>query len=474
MTGSVAVRTSYAKVASMRRLLLLVLAIALLGAPATAPAQTGDIVERLREVPGLTIVEEREAPPPYRFFLLTYRQPADHARPSRGTFEQRFSLLHKGVDRPMVLHTGGYDLFPVPFRSEPTRLIDGNQISVEHRFFTPSRPEPADWSTLDIWQAATDHHRLVEALKPMYDRRWISTGGSKGGMATIYHRRFYPDDVDGTVAYVAPNDAIDFEDSRYRRFFQEVGTDPACRAALTALQREALGRRRTELVERYAAAAATAGWTFHRTVGTIDRGFEFMVLDTPWTFWQYGSPADCARVPAPTASTDEIYRFLDSVVGFGFYGDQGLELYIPYYFQAGTQFGFPDPGFRELRGVTRYRDLYRPRTLVPRELGMRFEPRRMLDVDLWVKHRGSELLFVYGENDPWSAEAFRLGRGTRDSYWFQVAGGNHLSTIGQLPPAEQAAAAAATRRWAGLDEAPSTPQIAALDAYDEAVDRRRR
>ena len=26
-------------------------------------------------------------------------------------------------------------------------------------------------------------------------------------MATVYHRRFYPYDVDGSVAYVAPNDA---------------------------------------------------------------------------------------------------------------------------------------------------------------------------------------------------------------------------------------------------------------------------
>ena len=39
----------------------------------------------------------------------------------------------------------------------------------------------------------------------------------------------------------------------------------------------------------------------------------------------------------------------------------------------------------------------------------------MADIDLWVRHSGRQLLFVYGENDPWGAEPFHLGRGTRDS-----------------------------------------------------------
>src|SRR5687768_3188655 len=83
--------------------------------------------------------------------------------------------------------------------SEPTRLIDGNQISVEQRYFTPSRPSPTNWERqLTIWQAATDHHRIVRALKAIYAQQWVSTGASKGGMTSVYHRRFYPDDVAGT------------------------------------------------------------------------------------------------------------------------------------------------------------------------------------------------------------------------------------------------------------------------------------
>jgi hypothetical protein len=269
--------------------------------------------------------------------VLSYSQPADHGNPLQGSFEQRLTLLHRSTDRPMVLHTTGYNVRISPtLRSEPTRLVDGNQISVEQRFFTPSRPDPADWSTLDIWQAATDHHRLVDALDDVYPRQWLSTGASKGGMTSVYHRRFYPDDVDGTVAYVAPNDVVNAEDSAYTEFFEEVGS-PECRSALTALELEALGPRRAALGERFAASAAAEGWTFERTIGTVDRALEMVVMDTAWAFWPFG-----------------------------------------------TQLGYPVPSFDRLEGLLRYRGLYQPRTVVPSELPMRFEPQRMRDIDQWV------------------------------------------------------------------------------------------
>jgi hypothetical protein len=441
----------------------------------TAHAQTEDIAAQLRAVPGVTSLREDPAPAGYRFFNLTFRQPADHRRPSAGSFDQRITILHRSTDRPMVLYTGGYNVRTTPSRSEPTQIVDGNQLSVEQRFFTPSRPEPADWSDLNIWQAATDHHRLVEALEPIYGGRWISTGGSKGGMASVYHRRFYPDDIDGTVAYVAPNDAVNFEDSAYTRFFQTVGTDPACRAALIALQREALGPRRAELLQRWKATAAANELTFSRTVGTADRSLELSVLDTPWAFWQYLTQADCPTVPPPTASTDELYAFIDGVVSFAFYTDQGLEPYIPYYFQAGTQLGWPMPSFRHLRGLLRYPGLYEPRAIVPRELPMHFQPLRMLDIDLWVRLRGSELLFVYGENDPWGAEPFQISPWTRDSYWYEADGGNHGSNISRLTRSEQLVARAAVQRWAGVAAGPQARSaqryIPELDDYNPGLDR---
>lgn len=438
-----------------------------------APAQ--DIKDQLQAVPGVTSLSEGTAPAGFRYFLLTFRQPVDHGDPAAGSFDQRITILHRDAARPMVIYTSGYNVRTTAFRAEPTRIVDGNQLSVEHRFFTPSRPDPADWSDLTIRQAAADHHRLIEAFKRLYAGRWLSTGGSKGGMTSVYHRRFYPGDVDGTIAYVAPNDAINVEDSRYTRFFETVGDDPACRAALVALQREALGPRRAEILARWTAEAAAAGLTFDRTLGTADRSLELSVLDTPWAFWQYLTQADCAQVPAASASTDAIYGFIDDVVSFAFYTDQGLEPYIPYYFQAGTELGWPMPSFRHLRGLTRYPDIYEPRALVPRELSMSFHPLRMLDIDLWVRLKGDELMFVNGENDPWGSEPFRISPWARDSHWYEVAGGNHGSNIARLAKDDRAAAEAVVKRWADVSPAPqarSAPQtVPELDSYNPGLDR---
>jgi len=446
-----------------------------------AAAADEDILTRLRAVPGLTVVEERAAPAPYRFFVLTITQPADHRHPAAGTFQQRLTLLHRGTDRPTVLHTTGYGVPASIFRAEPTRLIDGNQISVEQRFFTPSRPAPADWSDLTIWQAATDHHRIVRALAPLYPANWISTGASKGGMTSIYHRRFYPADVDGTVAYVAPQDVVNVEDSAYDRFFTTVGTDPACRAALDAVQVEAL-RRRGALVARYQAWATGNGRTF-TIVRTVDRAFEFMVNGTTWAFWQYSGLSQCASVPATTASDEQLFGWLDAVYGLDSNTDQGITGYVPYYFQASTQLGYPDIKLPHLAKLQRYRGQDRAESYLPRELHPRFQPLAMADIDRWVRHSAGQLLFVYGQNDPWGAEPFHLGRGTRDSLSYVAAGANHGANISLLTPAEAATATAAVQRWAGLPAITATaartaaptaaaPYDTALDAYNPALDRR--
>lgn len=454
-------------------ILALIAGTVVVASPAVAAEE--DIAARLAAVPGLTVVEEVTAPAPYRFFRLTFTQPADHRHPRRGTFEQRLTLLHRATDRPMVLHTTGYGVPAQIFRSEPTRLIDGNQISVEQRFFTPSRPEPANWSKLTIWQAATDHHRLVRALKPIYSAKWISTGASKGGMTSVYHRRFYPADVDGTVAYVAPQDTINVEDSAYDRFFRTVGTDPVCRTALDALQVEAL-KRRAVLLARFGAWAAANNRTF-TIIGTADKAFEFVVNGAPWAFWQYSLQSECDDVPAVTASDDAIYAWLDSVYPFDSNTDQGLEYYIPYYFQASYQLGYPYVRLDHLRGLQHFRGQDRAESYIPRELDPAFQPLAMPDIDLWVRLAGRQLLFVYGGNDPWGAEPFRLGPGTRDSLKYTAAGGNHGTTIASLAPAEAATATAAVQRWAAATPAAATrgaapAQIPALDHYNPALDRR--
>ncbi|MFI7409982.1 S28 family serine protease [Streptomyces sp. NPDC049627] len=417
-------------------------------APALAAGRprpgSGDIADALRALPGLRVIEERPgAEPGYRFFVLGLRQPVDHTDPAAGTFEQRLTLLHTSADRPMVLFTTGYHAVLTPRRTEVTVLLGANQLQIEHRFFGTSRPATPDYAHLTIRQAADDHHRAVRLFRRLYPAPWVSTGGSKGGMATVYHRRFHPFDVDGTVVHGAPNNVDDRDDSAYLRFLETVGSADV-REALKAAQRRILVHR-AEMVARYEAWATAAGDTF-RLVGGADTALEIAVLRAPLMFWQDATAADHAAVPGPHATTDELYTWLDRTAGLPLYADSTARNYIPYWYQLGTQLGYLSLPTSHLDGLLRHPGAVEPRSFVPRDIPLPFDSAAMPDVDRWVRRRGSRLLFVNGTMDPSVAEPFRPGGPDSRVLW--VPGGNHHVTLGQLAPADRDEAIATLTRWA--------------------------
>ncbi|WP_433335251.1 S28 family serine protease [Spirillospora sp. CA-294931] len=432
-----------------------------------APAQAGDVAVELKKIRGLTVEEKTSNLPGYRWFWLKYKQPVDHRRPNGQWFEQRIMLQHKAESRPMVLYTSGYHTPETMFRSEPTALVDGNQVSVEYRYFSPSRPVPTDWKKDTIWQAATDEHRIIRELKRIYKAKWISTGASKGGMTAVYHKRFYPRDVDGSVVYVAPNNVNDREDSAYDRFFASVGSDAKCRAQLKDVAREFL-KRRPAMLKRFEADAAKNGWTF-KYLRSMDRAFENSVMDYEWGFWQYKLQSDCGTVPAVKASDDELYKSLDEIAGLSFYTDQGLDPYLPYYYQAGYELGAPNPKFKHLRPYLRYESTYNnARAYLPSSIPVKWDGgKAMRDIDKWVRTKGTGLMFIYGANDPWRAEPFRLGKGSRDSYYYVAPGMNHSGRlIDKLPAEHKSKAIADLLRWANVSSTARTRSTVPSDAVD--------
>ncbi|QSQ20699.1 hypothetical protein JY651_36525 [Pyxidicoccus parkwayensis] len=430
-----------------------------LDAPVSRAALDGetDILAALQAIPGLTVVREGTTPlPGARFFILSYDQPVDHHHPEGARFQQRLTLLHVSTQAPMVLASTGYGISTSSSRTEPTFLLGANQLRVEHRFFGPSTPVPATWEHLTLGQAAADHHRIVTAFKALYSGKWVSTGASKGGMTSIYHRALYPNDVDATVAYVAPN-SYGPQDPRYINFLSRVG-DEACRQRIRDFQRDALSRR-DELVPAMSLAAAAQGLTFD-FLG-MDKAFEFILLELPFAFWQYGSAELCPFIPTPGAPAEEVVWAMDGIVGLYGFADDSIYYYAPYYFQAGTQLGSYRSDERHLRGLLHYPRQYAPASLVPFSLEpYGFDHFAMPLVAAWVKTRGERILLVYGENDPWSTNAFEV-RERNDSFRFFVPGGNHGSSISSLPDAERALAMEKLTTWAGLSSAKARASLAA-------------
>lgn len=409
-------------------------------APKAATACQRDIAQQLAEIAGMTVVEVPSGLSGYRKFDLEFLQPADHDDPEGEQLSQHLSLLHRSFDAPMVLNTQGYDLWVG--RTELMVLLESNQIQVEHRFFGGSVPASGDWSLLTIEQAAADHHRIVEALEQIYGGSWINTGYSKGGMTASYHRRFYPDDVDATVSYVAPL-SLGAPDDRYLDFLANVGT-PACNQALWAVQREALGRRDAML----ALLAARPGLSFDR-IGGIERAFECIVVEAPFAFWQYAGETYCSQIPVATASDQAIFDFFDTFVGWSFASDPVWNHYAAYYYQAQTELGYPAVARDHLADLL-HTDAPDPEEgLPPAGTDPVYVPTAMPDIAQWVATEGERLMFIYGEYDPWTGGAYELGDAT-DSYVYVNPGGTHGSGIGSLEPDDEQEALATIARWAGV------------------------
>jgi len=403
------------------------------------------LFEQLSALPGVT-VEETAGAPGTRSFLLSIEQPIDHAHPGRGRFRQRALLLHRDVAKPMVLGSTGCGLFGMPpTDTEVSYLLEANSLIVEHRFFEGSMPDPLDYSTLTIRQAAEDHHRVVTLLKRVYGAKWLSTGDSKGGMTSLYHRRFFPNDVDGTIAYVAPQ-SYGTNDPRYPAFLEEVGS-PACRSRLIDLQR-ALLERRDELLPLYEAQAATYGLTYDR-VGGLDVALEHAAQELRFALWQYFDEDLCLALPPPDATADVLAGTLDLVAGpANVASDQVLSLFNAYYYQTSAQLGSYGPLEKHLKPLLRYPGTYRVERYSP-VLVDHFDVRAMPLVQAWLGLFGEQVMLIYGGNDPWSAGAFELGR-ARDSFRYVIPGANHLTaSLFALSEPQRSEALSALERWAG-------------------------
>jgi len=416
-----------------------------------AAAPLGDIADELRAIDGMSMVTEYDYDGPgYRFFSMLYTQPVDHDQPDGPTFSQMMTLIHRSYDAPTVLATTGYWNYLGGSRTEPTVLLDANQLVTEERFFSDSRPDPADWDKLRIRQAAADHHRIIAALKRrIYKGVWVSTGASKGGMTSIYHKRFYPDDVDAVIAYVAP---ISFgaPDDRYQAFFDTVGTS-ACRQRLHDFQRMALTRR-DEIKPMIVDLVNQEGYQFSYS-GGLDTAIEDEIAGLEWSFWQYMGTQFCNSIPQAGATAAAIYNFIDQDGGLTFSADRYVDLFMPYYFQADVELGYPGYEASYVQDLLLYKDVVRPDPL-PSGFDHTYDPSAMADIADWVKHNGDDIMYIYGEYDPWFAGAFELGT-TTNAVELVAAQATHGASISQLSSADRDTALSTIEAWTGVQ--PSFP-----------------
>jgi len=288
---------------------------------------------------------------------------------------------------------------------------------------------------------------IVTTFKKLYGQRWVATGASKGGMTSVYHRRFYPNDLDGTVADVAPL-SFSLEDQRYPEFVDNVGGGryAECRAQLEVVQKTML-KNKQSLMELFDGVFTQ--------LGSKEVGLEHAISEMPFIFWQYGNPetatANCRNIPAEKASASELFEFLKGANDPTQYADPTLHSFLPYYYQAAAELGAPALKLSHLLELLKFP--YTIEQYLPKDQNVSYREAAMQDIKSWVADKAEGIMFVYGEFDPWTAGAFRDIR-SGDNHFFLVEGGNHGVSFNSLKGAERDRAMSVLSRWFNKSEVP--------------------
>ena len=414
----------------------------LLSASASSFAQTV-LEQKISAISAIKEIRPLETSEFSEKYVTYFTQPLDHRHPEKGSFRQRVIVSHVGFDRPTVIVTEGYGAayaLRSQYREELSKLLNANMIFVEYRYFLESTPEPKDWQYLTAENSADDLHAITTAFKNIYPGKWIATGISKGGQTTLLYRTFYPDDVDISVPYVAPL-CYGVEDGRHEPFLHKIST-PENRKIIEDFQLEALKRKAT-LLPRFEKYCTEKNYSFRAPIEEI---YDYSVLEYSFALWQWGTPI--SSIPATTASDDEIFSHLLAISEPGYFTADSPN--ASFFVQAARElgyYGYDVQPFKQYLSI-QSSEGYLHRLMLPEELkDMPFDKTLSKKITKFLKKQDPKMIFIYGQNDPWTAAGVTWLKNKKNIHVFIQPNGSHLARINTLPEAEKAKVMELINEW---------------------------
>lgn len=414
----------------------------LLSASASSFAQTV-LEQKINAISAIKEIRPLETSEFSEKYVTYFTQPLDHRHPEKGSFRQRVIVSHVGFDRPTVIVTEGYGAayaLRSQYREELSKLLNANMIFVEYRYFLESTPEPKDWQYLTAENSADDLHAITTAFKNIYPGKWIATGISKGGQTTLLYRTFYPDDVDISVPYVAPL-CYGVEDGRHEPFLHKVST-PENRKIIEDFQLEALKRKAT-LLPRFEKYCTEKNYSFRAPIEEI---YDYSVLEYSFALWQWGTPI--SSIPATTASDDEIFSHLLAISEPGYFTADSPN--ASFFVQAARElgyYGYDVQPFKQYLSI-QSSEGYLHRLMLPEELkDMPFDKTLSKKITKFLKKQDPKMIFIYGQNDPWTAAGVTWLKNKKNIHVFIQPNGSHLARISTLPEKEKKEVMELIKQW---------------------------
>ena len=137
--------------------------------------------------------------------------------------------------------------------------------------------------------------------------------------------------------------------------------------------------------------------------------------------------------PKKDATPQEMLGHLNRVLSFRSYSDDRMNSTSMY--QFATEFGYY--GYlrnhvQDLLSETNYDNT----NYAPQNVDITFNPKTMKDLNDWLQSEGDNIIYIYGELDPWSGTAVEVTDQT-NALKMVLKSGNHFTCINTFPKDEQ-------------------------------------
>jgi hypothetical protein len=419
--------------------LMSVIATMLIAGFVQAATQTGTFTTQLKAIPRVVGVKPAEAKFGKGTLEVMFVQPLDHQNPNGPKFNQRILINANVLTNPVLLGTEGYEAWSMYGGELKTMLGTPNLVTVEHRYFGKSIPSLVVWKYLTVKNAADDMHDIVTAFHKVFTGKWVASGASKGGQTALYFKSFYPNDVDATVAYVAPINLAQ-EDPRIYRWLNTVG-DAATRDKIRDLQIAFL-KREDEILPLLGAK------TIDYSMG-VNKAYEYGVLEFPFALWQYGTKPE--GLPAPDAPATDLVKAYRQVNAMYYYSDAGKKVFQAFMYQAFTEVGYYNYDITDLRLYLKANPNPTNMDLLPEGTkdGIVYNPATLAFVYNFLQYKANNVIYVYGETDTWSSTQMEL-IGRTNAVKILVKGAYHNASIRLASLEQKVHVISAMETWLGM------------------------
>jgi hypothetical protein len=155
-------------------------------------------------------------------------------------------------------------------------------------------------------------------------------------------------------------------------------------------------------------------------------------LEYPFALWQWGKGID--NIPSKDTGFEQLFTHLIDISGPSYFAIEEMEGIKSFFVQAARELGYYGYDTKPLKKYLSIKSSknYLSKIFLPEDVKIKYDKSTAKYVRNYMKNTDDEILFIYGEFDPWSATGFEV---TEKDNLLKIVkpGGSHRTRINNLP-----------------------------------------